>query len=908
MNPTAHQFPRATWRRVPAFAGFALLCTALLPAQTAPTSAPAANEDPIKLEAFVVEAIAEGQAKALKDQRDANNLKNVVTSDAVGRLPDFSVGEALSRIAGVSVQKDRGEPEFVTIRGAAPRLNSVALNGDRLPSVSDPTEDRYDRSVTLNAVPTGLISTIEVNKSVTPDMDADAVGGAVNLTTRSPLDLDRRILDAKAEYGRNDLNDGDILSFNVTYGDRFGAKNNFGLLLGVSYQNNDRAIDETNINYGDVTYFGTTTTVRTIQDIEVRYRFLERDRKGVNAQLDWEPSAGNRLYVRGFFNQFRDTEQRIRIRNRFNSDGRYLAGSGTGPDIGVVDGHRTIRADRDGFKDTQTEQWAFGGKHERGDSHYDYALSYAKSRFEVTRDVINWENRLTDTPSLRDGIADARFDATNFEYPSITFLTAGPTDTSRYQIRSGRGDFTDQDDRSTESDTNAAFNYTSKVEWGDRPVAVKAGYRGRFKETKTAPGLRRFTRNATASTLTLSNFLNADAPIAIFDGRYTAGPTTNFAAIRNEFYGTPGNWTFDTAGDILNNALNTFTGEEDVHAGYAMATADFGALRLVGGVRYERTENAYTAFRRRAGDFALAVDQVGGSSSYDDIFPSLQAVYRFNQNLLLRAAWTNTIARPNYKDLSPYADVDIQFDDPTRTDVTMTVGNPALRPFESTNWDLSFEWYYARASYVSAGFFYKDITNFEFGQFTDVTTNTPPPETGAIPGAAASYRIRRTQPVNGPDASLQGFEFAWSHKFDQLPAPFNGLGIIANATFIDGESTLPAGGLRSSLELLPAQVDKVYNFQLYWENHRFAARAAWNYNGPYLESVGTDAIRDNYVDSSESLDLSFEWKAWKGHKLYVELKNVTDEYIERKYQGFSNKPILREETGRVLLFGAKMEF
>lgn len=895
-----------------ALAALALLLPVAAPGLRAQSAPPAPTPPPgevVQLETFVVEAIAEGQAKALKDQRDADNTKNVITSDAVGRLPDFSVGEALSRVVGVSVQKDRGEPEFVTIRGAAPRLNSVALNGDRLPSVADPTEERFNRAVTLNAVPTGLISAIEVNKSVTPDMDADAVGGAVNLTTRSPLDVDRRILDAKLEWGRNALNDGDIYSFNFTYGNRFGAKRNFALLLGGTYQSNDRGIDETNINYGDVTLFGVVGALpyRTIQDLEVRYRFLDRERQGVNAQLDWEPSEGNRFYVRGFYNNFKDTEERIRIRHRFNSDGRYLSG-GTNPDVASVDGYRTIRQDRQGYKDTEMRQVGFGGRHERAATTVDYSVSHAQSRFDVVRDVINWENRLTDTPNLRDGVADARFDATDFEFPSITFLNGGPTDLARFQLRNGRGDFTDQDDVSEESDLNGGFNLTRRAQWGERPVTFKAGYRARFKETETTPGVKRYTRNTTAPTLTLNNFLATGTPVTIFDGRYTAGTRTNFAAARGEFYPKPADWTLDAAGNLLNNTLNTFSGEEDIHAAYAMATTDVGALRLVGGVRFERTENTYTAYRRRTGDFALVVDQVTGGDSYDKFFPGLLATYRFNDRLLLRAAWTNTIARPDYKDLSPYTDADIQFDDPTRTDVTLRVGNPALKPFESTNWDASLEWYYARASYVSVGVFLKDITNFEFDQFTDVVTNTPPPETGAIPGAAAAYRIRRTQPVNGPDASLQGVELAWSHKFDSLPAPFNGLGFIANASFIDGESTLPAGNARATLDLLPEQVDEVYNLQLYWENHRFAVRAAWNHNGAYLEELGADAIRDIYVDESESLDLSFEWKFLRGHRFYVEVKNVTDEYIERKYQGVPRKPTLREETGRVFLTGVKLEF
>jgi len=879
-------------------------------AQTASTNVPPASNSVVTIDAVVVEAIAEGQAKALKDQRNADNTKSVITSDAVGRLPDFSVGEALSRMAGVSVQKDRGEPEFVTIRGAAPRLNSVALNGDRLPSVADPTEERYNRAVTLNAVPTGLISSIEVSKSVTPDVDADSVGGAVNLITRSPLDIDHRILDAKAEFGRNELNDGDILSFNVTYGDRFGGRKNLGFLVGASYQENDRGIDETNINYGDVTLFGVTgaTPYRTIQDIEVRYRFLERTRKGANAQLDWEPSQGNRFYVRGFYNVFRDNEERIRIRHRFNSDGRYLTGSGTNPDIGSVDGYRTVRQDRQGYKDTKMIQLGAGGRHERDETVIDYSASYAKSEFNVVRDVINWENRLTDTPNLRDGTPDARFDATNFEFPAITFLSAFPTDLNRFQLRNGRGDFTDQDDLSEESDLNGTLNFARKLKWADQPVTVKAGYRTRLKETATTPGAKRYTRNTPAPTLLLSNFLAGGDPVTIFDRRYTAGTRTNFGGIRGEFYNSPTNWTFDTAGDLLNNRLNSFVGEEDIHALYAMASTDAGKLRLVGGVRYERTENSYEAFRRRAGDFALSVDQVSGGDTYEKFFPGLLATYRFRENLLLRAAWTNTLARPDYKDLAPYTDADIQFDDPARTDVTLRVGNPALKPFESTNWDVSLEWYYARASYFSVGLFQKDISNFEFDQFTDVTTSTPPLETGAVPGAAGSYRIRRTQPVNGPDASLQGIELSWSHKFDSLPPPFNGFGFIANATFIEGESTLPAGNARAKLDVLPEQVDEVLNAQLYWENHRFAIRAAWNHNGAYLEEVGTDAIRDIYVDTSESLDLSFEWKFLGGHRFYVEVKNVTDEYIERKYQGVTSKPTLREETGLVVLSGVKLEF
>jgi TonB-dependent receptor len=877
-------------------------------AQTAPTAA--TEEDVVRLEEFVVETIAEGQAAAIREQRDADNIRNVVTSDAIGRLPDFSIGEALSRIPGIAVQKDRGEPEYITIRGAAPRLNSVALNGERIPSTADTTEDRNDRSVKLNSVPTALISAIEVAKAVTPDMDADAVGGAVNLRTRSPLDLQRRVFDSKLEWGRNQLDGGTIRSANFTFADRFGARDQLGLLVGASFQRNDRTIHELNYNYGNITLFGSNPPIvyRGLQDLEYRFRFIERDRRGANARFDWSPSDDHRFHVRGFFNRFRDTEERIRIRNRFNSDGRALAGSGTDPDRGNIDGHRTIRQDRQGYKNTDTEQFAFGGQHSFGDARLDYGLAYSKARFEVDRVVTNWENRLTDAPNQRDNIADVRFDATDFEFPTVEILNPAVTNPARFVIRSGRGDFIDQDDFSEESDTNLSLNYTLPLSLGERTIRFKTGYRARLKETETVPGALRYTRNTGTPNLTLNNFLTEGAPLTIFGDRYSLGPRTDFTALRSAFFDNRGQWTFDESNHLVSNVLNTYSGEEDIHAGYAMGTTDLGPVRLVAGVRYENTRNAYSAFRRRTGDVGLAVDRVQDSSRYDHWFPGVLATWRLTNDLLLRAAWTNTIARPNYKDLAPYVDADIQLDDPLVTEVTMRIGNPNLKPFESVNWDLSLEWYYQRTGYVSVGLFYKDITNFEFLRFTDVTSNEPPPQTGPIAGAAPAYRIRTTQPVNGPSARLQGIEFALSHKFDTLPKPLNGLGVIANATFIDGRSELPPGESRTRFDALPGQVDKVYNLQIYWEDRRFALRAAWNYNGGYLESLGAAPINDFYVDVSQSIDLSFEWKIYRGHRLYAEVKNVTNEYTDRKYQGRPEKPTLREEAGRVLLLGAKLEF
>jgi len=134
----------------------------------------------IELQEIIVEGSMKGQAKALNAQRNSSNIVNVISSDQIGRFPDANIGDALKRIPGINVQYDQGEARFGNIRGTAPQLNSVSINGDRVPSA-----EAEIRSVQLDLVPSDMIQTIEVNKAVTPDMDADAIGGSINLVTRS---------------------------------------------------------------------------------------------------------------------------------------------------------------------------------------------------------------------------------------------------------------------------------------------------------------------------------------------------------------------------------------------------------------------------------------------------------------------------------------------------------------------------------------------------------------------------------------------------------------------------------------------------------------------------------------------------------------------------------------------------
>jgi len=179
----------------------------------------------IELSEVIVTGQLQGQSKALNTQMNKGNITNIISSDQVGRFPDANIGDALKRIPGINVQYDQGEARFGNIRGTAPQYNSVMVNGERIPSA-----EAEDRTVQLDLVPADMIQAIEVNKAVTPDMDADAIGGSVNLISRS-APYDRRV-SMTLGSGYNLLASKPIYNGSVILGDRF-FNNKLGVIAGA---------------------------------------------------------------------------------------------------------------------------------------------------------------------------------------------------------------------------------------------------------------------------------------------------------------------------------------------------------------------------------------------------------------------------------------------------------------------------------------------------------------------------------------------------------------------------------------------------------------------------------------------------------------------------------------------------
>lgn len=837
--------------------------------------------DTVVLQRFVVESIAEGQARAVNRQRSSDTIQNIVAADALGRLPDASVGEALARLPGISVQVDRGEPDKIAVRGLSPKYNNVSLNGGRIPAVFDSTETADNRSVSLNTVPTDLISGIEVTKAITPDMDADSLGGAVNLVTKSSLDFRRRVLSGKAELGYNDLTKKEQYAGNFTYGDRFSA-GRLGLLVSAAFQFNNRGIEGINAGYANPTTVGGVVYDSVLNELDIRFRHLDRVRRGFNAQLDLQTSADSRHWIRGFSNVFEDREQRRRLIVRLANGGAVLPG--TTNTVGNIDGGRVLRRDRTGRKQTDMLSFAAGGVWEKPGYKLDYSAGYAWTAFKVRRTEAQIEYRLTDYLA-NNGVPDFVYDRTDYNFPTLRDPFGHIVNYARQEI-GNRGGYNVRDDDNTEEDIDFRANLTLPATFGGHPGSWKFGLKHVAKDKDVRPQSFTYTRTGPVE-LYLSDFLDPKIAIPILDGRYKVGPSSEMVALHRRFLADAALFPLNQATFITDNLPSTYFAQEDISSAYAMATASVGRLRLVGGVRYEHTRLDYAAnvLSFSPTGAYLGAARADSSHDYGHAFPALVGTWRFSDRMLLRGGVTRSIARPDYGDINPRRQIN---DDTDR----IVEGNPGLKPLLATNFDLSFEWYLKSAGSFTVGAFLKDISNFTY------TANT-------LVSGGTYNGWRLTRPENGPSGRLRGVEIGWTQTFRQLPAPFDGLGLQANHTRVTGEADIPG---RGTLDRLPDQVATVSNVQLFYERFPFNVRLAVNFNGDYIRTVGANQLNDEWFDDIRTVDASVSYTFRKGLQLYLDGKNLTDEVTRRIFFGRTDRPSEHEKPGWSVVGGMKFEF
>lgn len=802
------------------------------------------------LEGIVVAGQIEGQAQALNLQRSADNLKFVVSRDALGQVQEGNIGDALNRLPGITVETRAGVQRTATIRGLAPQYNTVTVDGFTMTNVDG------DRDIALDSYPSNTLAHVEVVRAVTPDMPGDAIGGSVNLVTRTAFDRSGRTLFGNLGGTYNAKRGSWNRQFEITAGDRFGADRGLGALFTLAYFQDVRGYDVSNIGY--------TVSAQdqyTIANNLVYDRDEKKDKVGVGLNLDYRPRGDTRLFAKGMYNHD------YRWLHRRATDYRPAQNQ-----VNIINFYREPK--------NVFQMYILGAVRETGPWEMDLRAAYSKAdkEYPITYQVTQGFNGVQMTVDRSDPA-----------FPTFT-VTNGVEldDVSRLLIRNiqvtqaPRG----EDDLALEGNVRRQFLL------GRLPAALRTGLRYSTKDAAQAqPDYARYTvtgldPGAMVERYSNSRFFNEAGGRArltrIFPDRAAweraLASKAGFTAVE----------PFSTQG----RANSDWAIGEDILSSYVMGTVDVGDLRILGGVRVERTSNDSRAnevviSRVEGQDRVTAINVRESSSSYTNWLPGLHLRYNASADLVIRASVNRTISRPPPGDLIPSLQVNAQLTQPS-----VIIGNPDLVPATSTNLDLSAEYYLPPLGLISAGVFRKNIDNFVFSERTRLAS-----------GPFAGFdEIRR---VNGDGGKVTGAELTWSQQLAMLPGVLGGLGVQANATFLSTEGVYP--GREGEKLPLTRSPDWVANLALGYTATRFSARGAFMARSDRLIGVGGRPALDRYARADRSLDFSAEYALPRYGTVFFHTRNLMNR-ADIEFQGSTDYPVSTTYYGRQFNLGLKYEF
>ncbi len=794
-------------------------------------------------------------SSSLSRQRAADGVESVLTRDAIGQFPDQNVAESLRRLPGVNILNDQGEGRFISVRGLDPELNAASINGARLPA---PESDV--RSVALDVVAAELIESIEVKKSLTPDMDGDTIGASIEINTTSAFDRKKDLLSVKLEGSYN--NYADALTPKGSFDFSTRVTDNFGIAGGVSYY--QRKFETDNIEAADWDEQDGNAFAR-----EVQYRDydVERKRLGGSLSLDWRPSDTTKLYARGLYSQFSDQEYRGDVIFIMSGDPRES--TETSAEFSSADGRIEVRRRmKDRFEKQKIASLVVGGETETGPWKLTYSGSYSKAseKEDGSVDPTRFRARFAGTGANEVGV---NFDYSDPRRPlfAVTGNTALFNNTASYTFN--ELEITDLSD-SKDREWTARGDISREFAMNDGTFTLQGGVKSRWRSKSY--DLDALVYDKFDGTYNLGNVLSRGYNYRIQD----LGPLPDKHAPSLVYFGNPGAFELNEDDTVINSTSSDYAIDEDVLAGYVLGRYDNAALRIIGGVRFERTHNDIRAFA--INEDTLAITPNRSTRSYTDWLPSLTIRAEPAPNLVLRLAGYKNLVRPKLSNLAPRVVLNEELE--------AEFGNPNLKPYRAWNIDASAEYYFGNNSALTAGVFWKSIDDF----IVEVTDNTP----GEILGIEYS---KATTFTNGETAKVKGIELSFAQRFTFLPAPLDGLLLNANYTFTDAKGMVFVKGDPNDPRRigLPASSKHTFNVALGYEKGPISLRAAGTYRDKYLDELGGAADEDRYVDQHFQLDLSAKFRVTRDIRLFAEWINVTDApYFA--YQNFAGaKRILQYE-------------
>src|SRR5580700_3621977 len=831
--------------------------------------------------------LVHAEAEAINRERTAENILQVMPAEIITALPNSNVADAIGRLPGVSLERDEGEGKYVQIRGTQPYYNNVTIDG-----VNVPAPESGVRQIKLDTIGSDLVESVEVNKTLLANMDADGIGGSVNVRTKTAGD--QPLISLSGLGGYTPIQIGRTMDqFGGTISQRFGKEKRLGVIFGGSYDWNGRGINDlepapTAIqcspgNCGNpaanAQYFGTFPTE------DIRLYTYYRTRYGFSGAVDYKLGDSSSIYVRGLYSHFDNFGDKWVVTPTINS-------FTTSPTQGGMDGTASYSTDLRRPIDVIGSLVA-GGQHNFQSSTINWNISISRS----AEDQHGYGGAQFLPPS--DSSLNAVQFAVNRSDPYLPrFIVQNGVniyDPTQYQLQQ----FDIDHSYSPQVNLQGSADYTKQYNWNGHSGALQIG--GKIRNAHKFSNDDDITYNANnPASLPLSMFPLEETVTNYYNGTYRPPTAINFNSIEKFYNSNPSAFTIDPIQTLVNNVGGDYDLVERIGAGYIMNVISFGRFRLNTGVRFESTtENVFAPVLSEddQGNF-LGVSSLTKNFTYVNTLPSAELRMGLWSDSALRLSYGRGIARPQFGDLAPNLSLTIASETGGRN--TSSIGNPNLKSTFSNNYDLMFEQYLKPLGLFTTGLFYKDIRDpYAVIQTENVT----------YPGFPESFI--QTQPINAGSAYVWGWEVAYEQRWAFLPGFLGGLGFSGNYSW----TTSATFGLPGRSDHPPLMRQAPNNWNLYpnYNRGKLYIGVGLTYNGASIYSYNfqdgaplglTGPNGDTYLYSHLQVDGQATYQLPKGFKLVLYGENLTNE-VFGFYMGTPIWPIQREFYSRTVGAGLR---
>jgi TonB-dependent receptor len=822
---------------------------------------------------------------AIAEKQQAPNIIDVQPLSEIIKLPDVNTAEALQRIPGISLETDSGEGRFVHIRGLDSDLNGATYGGVRLPASNPSSPSGGGRAVAFDIFPTGVIGGVELTKTSRPDMDAEALGGSINLVPRTGAEHGGApFVDADFGIGYEPLRETPVFHGEVSAGRSFdggdgiggwfAGANAFSAVVTAVYHEDKRGIDDIEEDYSDQQSSGVPDKV--LGDLQFRRYEYHRRRYGVAANFDAKASESNSFYLRLLWSGYLESaDKHYLVLNGLDSDAGCSPLPSCIQDPGnpngfIASGGGLEQDTTDTLERIENGLGVIGGSSIFSTFRLDYHVSYALGTDRVSTSYGSTWTDPNAVPIAYDNTTDPR-------YPKYRTLDgtdpASPASYTLQEIDLGPS-------YAHDGETAGALDATIPTGSGEHSGEWKFGLsvRGRHKTSNSSSPV--FTPTGVVA---LPPYTYGE-PQIYYNDRYNIGPAISLPSVRNLANSNLGTITDDAAADASTNSDD----RENVYAAYGQYSGRFGKVGVLAGLRVESTHATYGGNLYNSDtDINTPTTE---KNSYTNYFPTLQGRYDFRDNLVGRLTYSTGIARPGFQQITPGASISV-------ADATVQVGNPALKPTLGQNIDATLEYYPGEGQIAALGLFYKQFRDYILLSQQYVSGYDFPGLTGTITQVQSFS--------NGP-AHVEGIEGQYQQQLKFLRAPFDGFGFSANFTLVDSKAQIHPG----IYGLLPSTSKVTWNAAVFYERAPFEVRVAADYVGQNLFAFGSTVgnALDVYSRHRLTLDLGSSYTISHQIKVYFDAKNLLDTPLEFTEGTGDSRPIQREFYDVTLMAGVRLSF